>query len=79
MNSGETSYVWQLGAETDINIDRGSGFAQTRVCKVSVIATKANIVSQLNTDDSNAGNDLYAAFGAYGSICAQRLGMKRQT
>jgi hypothetical protein len=55
MNSGDTSYIWQLGNQTDINTDRGAGFAQTRYCKVSVIANKAGIVTQLKTEDSNAG------------------------
>jgi hypothetical protein len=79
MNSGDTSYVWQLGNQTDIATDRGSGFAQTRFCKVSVIANKAGIVTQLNTEDSNAGGGVVGAVGGYGSICANRLGIKRQT
>jgi hypothetical protein len=79
MNSGDTSYIWQLGNQTDISTDRGSGFAQTRFCKVSVIASKAGIVTQLNTEDSNAGRGLEGALGMYGSICANRLGMQHQS
>lgn len=79
MNGGQSSYVWQLTAVTDIVTDRGSGQAQTRFCKVSVIASPAGVVTQLNTEDSSAGNGLYGAVGAFGSICGQRLGMKRQT
>lgn len=79
MNSGQTSYVWQLSAVMDINTDRGYGTASTRYCKVSVIASPIGVVTQLNTEDPNAGSDLYAAFGAYGSMCAQRLGIRRQT
>jgi hypothetical protein len=79
MNSGQTSYQWQLSNVTDVAVDRGYGQASTQYCKVGVIASPAGIVTQLNTEDSNAGNDLYAAFGAYGSICAHRLGMKPQT
>jgi len=37
MNSGDTSYIWQLGNQTNINTDRGSGIASTQFCKVSVI------------------------------------------
>jgi hypothetical protein len=55
MNSGDTSYIWQLGNQTNINSDRGSGIASTQFCKVSVIGFKTGIVSQLNTEDSNAG------------------------
>jgi hypothetical protein len=79
MNSGDTSYIWQLGNQTNINTDRGSGIASTQYCKVSVIASKTGVVSQLNTDDSNAGAGLGSALGMYGSICANRLGMERQT
>jgi hypothetical protein len=79
MNSGQTSYVWQLTSITDINTDRGWGTASTRFCKVSVIASPAGIVAQLDTEDSNAGVGLPGAIGVYGSICGQRLGMKPQT
>lgn len=79
MNSGQTSYVWQLTSVTDIAGDRGYAQAQSRFCKVSIITSPAGIVTQLNTEDSNAGAGIYAAVGAFGSICAQRLGMKPQT
>jgi hypothetical protein len=79
MNSGDTSYVWQIGNQTNISTDRGSGTASTRFCKVNVIASKAGIVSQLNTEDSNAGGGIEGALGMYGSICANRLGMERQS
>jgi hypothetical protein len=79
MNSGDTSYIWQLGNQTNINTDRGSGIASTQFCKVSVIAAKMGVVSQLNTEDSNAGGGLGGALGMYGSICANRLGMERQS
>ena len=70
MNSGQTSYQWQLANETNIavNHDLGTGHASTRYCKVTVIASPAGVVSQLDTEDSNAG----------GSLCARRLGMQRQ-
>jgi hypothetical protein len=55
MNSGQSSYVWQLGALTDIEMDRGSGSASTRYCKVSVITSPTGVGTQLNTEDSNVG------------------------
>jgi hypothetical protein len=79
MNSSDTSYIWQLGNQTNINTDRGSGIASTQFCKVSVIASKTGVLSQLNTEDSNAGGGLGGALGMYGSICANRLGMERQS
>ena len=45
MNSGETSYVWQLTAVTDISGDRDYAQAQTRFCKVTVIASPVGTVS----------------------------------
>lgn len=77
MNSGETSYNWQLGNQTDIATDRGSGFASTRFCKLMVVAAKGGTITQLNTEDSNAGGGLIGAMGGYGSICANRLGIAR--
>jgi hypothetical protein len=53
MNSGDTSYIWQLGNQTNINTDRGAGIASTQYCKVSVVANKTGVISQLNTEDSN--------------------------
>src|SRR3979409_2411161 len=54
MNSGDTSYIWQLGNQTNAVGGDGSAIASTRYCKVSVIASSKGVVSQLNTEDSNA-------------------------
>jgi hypothetical protein len=79
MNTGDTSYVWQLGNQTNIVADRGSGITSTQFCKVSVIASPKGVISQLNTEDSNAGGGVAGALGMYGSICAnRRLGIERQ-
>ena len=79
LNSGGGSYVWQLSAVTDIEMDRGYGTASTRSCKVSVATNPSGIVTDLNTEDPNAGAGLIGTFGGWGSMCAQRLGMKRTT
>ena len=50
MNSGDTSYIWQLGNQTNTYADRGTQIASTQYCKVSVIASKTGVVSQLNTE-----------------------------
>jgi hypothetical protein len=69
MNSGETSYVWQLTSQTNIDTYKGSGTAQTIFCKINVIASPAGIVSKISTEDaSNLDGE---------SLCARRLGMKR--
>jgi hypothetical protein len=80
MQSGDTSLVWQLTSITDISGGDGYAQARTRVCKVSVIANQRGIVEKLDTEDSNAGTGIVPRMtGMYGSICAQRLGMKPQT
>jgi hypothetical protein len=79
MNSGQSSYIWQLSAVTDIATDRGFGTASTRYCKVTVIASPTGVVQQLNTEDQNAGYGVPGLLGVYGSMCGQRLGMKPQT
>jgi hypothetical protein len=79
MNSGETSYLWQLSAVTDIDTDRGSGTASTRYCKVSVIASPNGVINQLNTEDANAGGRVIGTLGGWGSMCARRLGMRPQS
>jgi hypothetical protein len=84
MNSGDTSYLWQLSAETDIDIssDRyGSrGSATTSYCKVSVIASPAGVVTRLTTEDASGTGGILGLAGVdiYGSICGRRLGMKPQ-
>jgi hypothetical protein len=78
MNSGDTSYIWQLGNQTNAVGGNGAAIASTRFCKVSVVASKTGIVTLLNTEDSNAGGGIGAAVGMYGSICANRLGMQHR-
>jgi hypothetical protein len=77
MNSGDTSYIWQLGNQTNAVGGNGAAVASTSFCKVSVVASKAGIVTLLNTEDSNAGGGIGGAIGMYGSICAHRLGIQR--
>ena len=73
MNSGQTSYQWQLANQTEVAVDDygygSASRASTQYCKVNVIASPTGVVSQLNTEDSNAGSGIDAAV-AYGSICA---------
>jgi hypothetical protein len=82
LNSGGSSYVWQLSAVTEIEMNRGYGTASTSGCKVSVITSPTGIVTQLDTEDFNPGGTgligLAGAMGAYGSMCGQRLGMESQ-
>jgi hypothetical protein len=79
MNSGDTFYIWQLGNRTNAVGGNKAAIASTRFCKVSVVASKTWIVTRLNTEDSNAGGGIAGAVGMYGSICANRLGMQRQS
>ena len=80
MNSGETAYVWQLSAVTDINTDRGSGTAKTYNCKVSVISSPTGTVTKLTTEDASGTGGLVGFVGVdiHGSVCANHLGMPRR-
>ncbi|QDM27501.1 hypothetical protein FNL56_16270 [Tardiphaga sp. vice304] len=86
MNSGETSYVWQLDSSTNayvtVNGANASGSSSTTFCKVSVIASPSGIVTRLTTEDQVGSNGLISrATGTdmVGSMCARRLGMKRSS
>jgi hypothetical protein len=80
MNSGETAYVWQLSAVTNIDTDTGGGTAQTNYCKVNVVTSPTGIVTKLTTEDSSGTGGLIGLAGVdiRGSICARHLGMRRQ-
>ena len=77
MNSGETAYVWQPSAVTNINTSEGSGTAKTNYCKVSVISSPNGLVTKLTTEDSSGTGGILGLAGVdiHGSICARHLGM----
>jgi len=85
MNSGDTSHLWQLSAETNIDIDSnryGSrGTATTNFCKVSVIASTAGIVKALTTEDASGTQGILGLAGVdiYGSVCGRHLGIRRES
>jgi hypothetical protein len=85
MNSGDTAYVWQLAAVTNIDVssDRygSSGVAKTNYCKVNVIASPVGIVTKLTTEDSSGTGGILGLAGVdiYGSVCARHLGMPRRS
>jgi hypothetical protein len=64
MSSGETAYVWQLSAVTNINTDGGSGTAKTNYCKVSVISSPTGIVTKLTTEDASGTGGLLGLAGS---------------
>jgi hypothetical protein len=75
MTDGRSSNVWQLSSETAVY---NNGVAKTYTCRVSVIAAPTGIIQQLDTEDPKAGYGILSMVGAYGSMCAERLGMKPQ-
>jgi hypothetical protein len=79
MNSGQTSYVWQLAAETAVAVNNsGSGMAKTYACRVTVVASPTGMIEQLGTEDYTAGQGILGVMGVYGSMCGERLGMAPQ-
>jgi hypothetical protein len=86
MQTGETSYVWQLASESSISVYRdgprsASGSARTYDCKLNVIASPAGMITKLDTEDKNGGIAIVGMndpFLVTGSICAERLGITRQ-
>jgi hypothetical protein len=74
MNSGQGSYVWRLTDVADIAVDRGYGRARTRFCRVSVVASPRGMVTQLDAEDSNAGEGLSAAVGPSAASAVNGLG-----
>ncbi len=74
MNNGGSSHVWQLSAVTDIDMDRGSGTASTRYCKVSVVTAPDGKILDLKTEDAAVWGGLLN--GGVTSMCARRLGIK---
>ena len=77
MSSGDMLYSWQLVNQTL----RGSRHNQTglRYCEVNAVVSKDSVVTQLDTDDANAGRGIVGVLGANGSVCARRLGIKHQS
>jgi hypothetical protein len=79
MASGETAYSWQLAATTAIDGGRYSAVAKTYHCKVNVITNPAGIITRLTTEDATGVDGGPLGIDFQGSVCAQRLGMPRQT
>jgi hypothetical protein len=69
MNSGDTSYIWEIGNQTNL----GESTRTTLFCRVSVIVSPNGIVRDLQTEDANYIVGPTAAIWDV-SICAQRLG-----
>ena len=71
MASGEVVYQWQLANVTSIAGNENSASARTYYCRVRAIVGCDNIVRSVSTEDAS---NLYGE-----SICARRLGLKRNT
>lgn len=86
MQSGETSYVWQLASGSSVSVYRdgyrsASGISKDFACKLNVIASPTGTVTRLDTEDQNGGVGLVGMSDPIigtGSTCAERLGMTRQ-
>jgi hypothetical protein len=82
MSTGETSYLWQLSSNTNIDLTRdkygSSGTATTKFCKLSVIASPNGMVTKLATEDGSVGRtEAIGNFDVYGSVCAHYMGINK--
>jgi hypothetical protein len=83
LNSGGTSYEWQLAARTDADFSGGNGYvsgsSKTKFCKVRIIAAPNGVVSSLDTEDTSGG--VVAAIAGVSvvnkSLCAEHLGIRK--
>ena len=88
MDNDEMLYVWELGpTDLSINrrrADTGAGGLyqdghtpgymtdDTRICKLTVIASGEGIVTQVTAEDLNGTGAPKKTFGLVGSVCADR-------
>lgn len=95
MDNGQTSYVWELGAPTEVAEGRrtdtgdaglyGDGHTpgymtdDPRLCRMSVTVSPEGIINQVIAEDLNGTGAPTMSLGFLGSICAQRLGTRPQT
>ena len=83
MQTGETSYVWQLASESSVSVSRdgprtASGSSRTYACKLNVIASPTGMIAKLDTEDRDSGYGLIEPILVTSSICSERLGIARQ-
>ncbi len=70
MTTGSTAYSWTIANSTNIDVGKYGGTSQTFTCTLQAVADATSHITSLNTTD--ASNELGE------SLCAQRLGLKRQ-
>ena len=83
MQTGETSYVWQLASGGSVEIYRSgpqsaSGTSRGYACKLNVIAAPNGIISKLDTEDRDSGYGIIDPVLVTSSLCSERLGIERQ-
>ena len=84
MSTGETSYLWQLSSNTNVELTRdrfgSSGTATTKFCKLNVIASATGMVTKLATEDGSMGRtEAIGNFDVYGSVCAHYMGIRKSS
>ena len=84
MQTGETSFVWQLAARSSISISSdgnrsASGTSRSYACKLNVIASPTGMITKLDTEDRDSGYGILDdPILVTSSICSERLGIARQ-
>lgn len=72
---GRIFYVWRLKSFTGISINRARGRKRVLTCEVRVSTSLQGNITAVKTKVSDVAAGVYAAAGAFGSLCSHRFGV----
>ncbi|WP_145986989.1 hypothetical protein [Bradyrhizobium vignae] len=75
---GAKTYEWHLRAATEIQSAQGERRTEDLFCTVIVRVSRRELVTAVKTEVSSVTASLYASTGAFGCLCADSFGMKRE-
>jgi|GEM_PF-3878317 len=75
---GAKAYEWQLRAAAEIHTEQGERRTEDLFCTVTVRVSPRERVTSVKTEVSSVSASLYASAGAFGCLCADSFGMKRE-
>jgi hypothetical protein len=75
---GAKAYEWRLRAATEIQTEQGEPRTEELFCTVIVRVSRRERVTSVKTEVSSVSASLYASAGAFGCLCSDSFGMKRE-